>query len=209
MLIIGLTGSIGMGKSNAARMLCRLGLPVHDADAAVHRLLGPGGGAVRQVAALFPSALVDGRIDRKRLGDAVFGDLPALRKLEAVLHPMVRRSTQAFLDAAARRRAPVAVLDVPLLFENNLQRGVDRVIVTSAPPFIQRQRVLARRGMTVEKFNAILARQTPDRDKRRLADVVVKTGGSFGNTFRQLKGAVRRLRGLGHRPAQSRSRRPR
>ena len=196
MLIVGLTGSIGMGKSNAARMLRRLGLPVHDADAAVHRLLGPGGRAVPQVAALFPSALVDGRIDRKRLGDAVFGDGPSLRRLEAILHPMVRQSTEAFLAAAARRGVPVVILDIPLLFENNLERTVDRVIVASAPSFVQRQRVLARRGMTAEKFESILARQTPDREKRRRADIVVTTGGSFGETFRQIKKAVRRFRGL-------------
>ena len=161
MIVVGLTGSIGMGKSNAAQVLRRLGVPVHDADAAVHKLLGPGGRAVRKVAELFPKALNGNRIDRKVLGDQVFGDTPALRRLESVLHPLVRQSSRAFVAAAARRRLPVVVLDIPLLYESRGERSVDLVIVVSAPRTIQRQRVLARPGMTEDKFHAILARQVP------------------------------------------------
>ena len=191
MIILGLTGSIGMGKSNAATMLRRLGVPVHDADAAVHRLLGPGGRAVKRVAETFPEALAGDHIDRKRLGDLVFGDTPALRRLESILHPMVRRSSRDFLTQAARRRVPMVVLDVPLLFENHIEGTVDGTIVVSAPPAIQRQRVLARRGMTEAKFRAILARQVPDSEKRRRATYVVHTGGPLGDTLRQLRRILR------------------
>jgi len=194
MIVVGLTGSIGMGKSNAASALRRLGVPVHDADGAVHKLLGPGGRAVGRVAAIFPKALKGNRIDRKVLGDLVFGDTPALRRLEAVIHPLVRQSARAFLAAASRRRAPVAVLDIPLLYESGGEKTVDAVIVVSAPKQLQRQRVLARPGMTEEKFRAILARQVPDIVKRRRADYVVMSGGHRGETFRQLKRIVSRLR---------------
>jgi dephospho-CoA kinase len=194
MIVVGLTGSIGMGKSNAAHVLRRLGVPVHDADGAVHKLMGPGGRAVRKVAEAFPQALAGNRIDRKVLGDLVFGDTPALRRLEAIIHPLVRQSSRAFLAAAARRRARIAVLDIPLLYESGNDRTVDAVIVVSAPRQIQRQRVMARPGMTEEKFRAILARQVPDVEKRRRADYVVFTGGHRGETFRQLKRIVSDLR---------------
>lgn len=194
MVIAGLTGSIGMGKSNAALALRQLGVPVHDADAAVHKLLGPGGRAVRKVAAIFPEVLKDDRIDRKILGDRVFGDTAALRRLEAILHPLVRQSSRAFVAAAARRREKLIVLDIPLLYESGGEKTVDVVIVVSAPAQIQRQRVLARRGMTVEKFKSILSRQVPDGVKRRRADFVVRSGGHRGDTFRQLKRIVHRLK---------------
>jgi dephospho-CoA kinase len=193
-IVVGLTGSIGMGKSNAAHALRRLGVPVHDADAAVHRLMAPGGRAVRKVAELFPGALSGNRIDRKVLGDLVFGDTPALRRLESVLHPLVRQSSRAFVAAAARRRLPVVVLDIPLLYESRGEKSVDLVIVVSAPRAIQRQRVLARPGMTEEKFHAILARQVPDGEKRRRADFVVRTGGHRGETYRQLRRIVDMLK---------------
>jgi dephospho-CoA kinase len=193
MIVVGLTGSIGMGKSNAAHVLRRLGVPVHDADGAVHKLMGPGGQAVRKVAEAFPQALAGNRIDRKVLGDLVFGDTPALRRLEAIIHPLVRQSSRAFLAAAARRRSRIAVLDIPLLYESGNDRAVDVVIVVSAPRQIQRQRVMARPGMTEEKFRAILARQVPDVEKRRRADYVVFTGGHRGETFRQLKRIVSEL----------------
>lgn len=192
-ILVGLTGSIGMGKSNAAAALRQLGVPVHDADRAVHTLLGPGGRAVRAVAKAFPEALVGNRIDRKILGDIVFGNTPALKKLEAILHPMVGRSSRAFVAAAIRSRAKIAVLDIPLLYESGGEKMVDAVIVVSAPTQIQRQRVLARPGMTDEKFLAILGRQVPDVKKRRRADFVVRTGGHRGDTFRQLKRIVRKL----------------
>jgi dephospho-CoA kinase len=194
MIVVGLTGSIGMGKSNAASTLRRLGIPVHDADAAVHALMAPGGRAVAKVAEAFPEALSGNRIDRKILGDLVFGDTPALRRLEAILHPLVRQSSRNFVAAASRRHARIVVLDIPLLYESGGEKSVDAVIVVSASRQIQRQRVLARRGMTEEKFRAILARQVPDIEKRRRADFVVFTGGHRGETFRQLKRIVRLLR---------------
>ena len=194
MIVVGLTGSIGMGKSNAALALRRLGVPVHDADGAVHVLLEPGGRAVKKVAAAFPGALAGSRIDRKLLGDLVFGDTPALRRLEAIIHPLVRQSSRAFLAAALRRRVRIAVLDIPLLYESGGEKSVDAVIVVSAPRHIQRQRVLGRPGMTEEKFRAILARQVPDAEKRRRADYVVTTGGHRGETFRQLKRIIGQLR---------------
>lgn len=194
MIVVGLTGSIGMGKSNAAQVLRRLGVPVHDADAAVHRLMAPGGRAVHKVAEQFPQALSGNRIDRKILGDLVFGDTPALRRLEGILHPLVRQSSRAFVAAAARRRLPVVVLDIPLLYESRGEKSVDLVIVVSAPRTIQRQRVLARPGMTEEKFRAILARQVPDVEKRRRADYVVLTGGHRGETYRQLRRIVDELK---------------
>lgn len=175
-LLVGLTGSIGMGKSTAAGMLSALGYPVFDADAAVHRLLGPGGAAVSAVAEAFPGAIRAGRVDRGALGQAVFGEPEALRRLEAILHPLVRREREAFLAHAARNRARAVVLDIPLLFETGGEGRCDRVIVVSAPAFLQRQRVLARPGMTEEKFRAILAHQMPDAEKRRRADAVVMTG---------------------------------
>jgi len=193
-VIAGLTGSIGMGKSNAALALRQLGVPVHDADAAVHRLLAPGGRAVKKVAAIFPEALNGNFIDRKILGDRVFGDTAALRRLEAIIHPLVRQSSRDFVAAAARRREPLVVLDIPLLYETGGEKSVDVVIVISAPPQIQRQRVMARPGMTIEKFRSILARQVPDGTKRRRADYVVRSGGHRGETFRQLKRIVRRLK---------------
>jgi dephospho-CoA kinase len=194
MIVVGLTGSIGMGKSTAAKMLRRLGLPVHEADHAVHGLLGSRGAAVKAVAAAFPAALKGDRIDRRILGDLVFADTDALRRLEAVLHPMVRRSTRAFLMKAARARRPVAVLDIPLLYERGGEGRVDAVIVVSAPPQVQRWRVLGRAGMTDEKLRAILARQVPDSEKRRRADFIVKTGGSRGETLRQLRSILRTIK---------------
>ena len=187
MIVVGLTVSIGMGKSNAAQVLRKLGVPVHDADAAVHKLLGPGGRAVSKVGELFPKALSGNRIDRKVLGDLVFGETPALRRLEGILHPLVRQSSRAFVAAAARRHLAVVVLDIPLLYESRGEKSVDLVIVVSAPKTIQRQRVLARSGMTEDKFRAILARQVPDVEKRRRADYVVLTGGHRGETYRQLQ----------------------
>ena len=194
MLIIGLTGSIGMGKSTAAGMLRRLGLPVHDADAAVHRLMAPGGAAVAAVEAAFPGVTRDGGIDRGRLGARVLGDAAALQRLEGILHPLVRAEARAFLAKQARLRRPLAVLDIPLLFETGGERLCDAVIVVSAPPFIQRARVLRRPGMTEAKMQAILDRQLPDREKRRRADFVVQTGLNKAHSLRQLATVVRLLK---------------
>lgn len=199
MLILGLTGSIGMGKTTAAAMLRRLGLPLHDADAAVHRLMGPGGGAVAEIAAAFPGVERDGVIDRRALGDRVFGDAQALARLEAILHPLVRRAAYAFLRRQARRGRPLVVLDIPLLFETGGEALCDAVVLVSAPARVQAARVLSRPGMTREKFAAILAQQMSDREKRRRADFVVLTGLGKRETLRRLIGIVRLMR---RRPAR-------
>lgn len=194
MLVLGLTGSIGMGKTTAAGMLRRLGLPLHDADAAVHRLLGPGGAAVAEIAAAFPGVERDGAIDRKALGDRVFGNPAALAALEAILHPRVRRAALAFLRRQARRGVPLAVLDIPLLFETGGEALCDAVVLVSAPARVQAARVLSRPGMTAEKFAAVKAQQMPDAEKRRRADFVVPTGLGRRETLRRLTGIVRLLR---------------
>ena len=194
MLVIGLTGSIGMGKSTAAAMLRRLGLPVHDADAAVHRLMAPGGPAVEAVADAFPGVARGGGIDRGLLGAAVFGDGPALKRLEAILHPLVRNEARAFLAKQARLRRALAVLDMPLLYETGGEQLCDVVIVVSAPAFIQRARVLRRAGMTEAKMRAVMERQLPDAQKRRRADFVVQTGLNKAHTLHQLAAIVRLLK---------------
>jgi dephospho-CoA kinase len=191
MRVIGLTGSIGMGKSTAAAVLRRLGLPVHDADAAVHRLMQPGGAAVDSVEAAFPGVVVDGAVDRKRLGARVLNDDAAMKRLEAILHPMVRAEARAFLAKQARLRRPLAVLDIPLLYETGGERLCDAVIVVTAPPAVQRARVLRRPGMTEDKMRAVLARQMPDAEKRRRADFVVQTGLGKQHSLRQLATIVR------------------
>lgn len=174
MIVIGLTGSIGMGKSTTAKMFAEEGVPVHDSDEAVHRLYS--GAAVPLVEAAFPGVTVDGRIDRTLLGQRVIGNAEAIRKLEQIVHPLVRADADAFLARHRAVGAKLAILDIPLLFETGGRDRVDKVVVVSAPAAIQRERVLARPGMTVEKFEAILARQVPDAEKRRLADFVVDTG---------------------------------
>jgi dephospho-CoA kinase len=194
MLVIGLTGSIGMGKSTAAATLRRLGLPVHDADAAVHRLMARGGAAVRAVADAFPGVERDGAVDRGLLGARVLGDNAAMKRLEAILHPLVRAEAHRFLAKQARLRRPLAVLDIPLLFETGGDQLCDVVIVVSAPSFIQRARVMRRPGMTEAKFQAILARQMPDAQKRRRADFVVQTGLNRAHSLRQLARIVRLLK---------------
>jgi dephospho-CoA kinase len=201
MFVLGLTGSIGMGKSTAAAMLRRLGVPVHDADAAVHRLLAPGGKAVPAVLEAFPGVErgdAEGRtgIDRKALGKIVFGDPAALKRLEAVLHPLVRAEARAFLRRQARRRARLVVLDIPLLFETGGERLCDAVLVVTAPARVQAQRVLARPGMTPETFAAITAKQMPDAEKRRRADFLVPTGLGKAATLRRLRRILRLLDGV-------------
>jgi dephospho-CoA kinase len=190
MLILGLTGSIGMGKSTAAGALRRLGVPVHDADAAIHRLIGKGGAAVAAVERAFPGATRDGAVDRKRLGDIVFADPSARKRLEAILHPLARAGQRRFLMAAARRREPVVVLDVPLLYETGGDRRCDAVLVVSAPRAIQEQRVMQRPGMTREKLAGILKTQMPDAEKRRRADVVIQTGLDRRAALRQMRAAL-------------------
>ncbi|HLZ65758.1 MAG TPA: dephospho-CoA kinase [Aliidongia sp.] len=194
MILVGLTGSIGMGKSTAAQALRRLGLPVHDADAAVHRLLAPGGAAVAAVLAAFPGVgTAAGGIDRRALGARVFGDAVALKRLEAILHPRVRAAKRRFLAMAARRRCRLVVLDVPLLYETGGERECDAVLVVSAPAFLQRQRVLARPGMTEAKFRDILGKQLPDAEKRRRTRYVVPTGLGRRFSLDRLRAALRAI----------------
>lgn len=177
MFILGLTGSIAMGKSHAARSFRAFGVPVFDADAAVHGLFTPGGAAVGPVLAAFPDVAdaTDG-IDRKLLGQAVFGDDDALKRLERIVHPLVRATQRRFLMQQAAARRPLAVLDIPLLYETGGDALMDAVAVVSAPAFLQAQRVLRRPGMSRQRLDAVLARQWPDRLKRKRADLVICTG---------------------------------
>lgn len=201
MIVLGLTGSIGMGKSTAAGMFRALGVPVHDADATVHRLLEKDRAVHRAIAARFAGVVSGDAVDRQALGAAVFGDPDARRDLEAILHPRVRHAADQFLRRHRVLRTPVVVLDIPLLFETGGEARVDVVVVVSAPAFLQRRRVLARPGMSEEKFRGILASQMPDREKRRRADFVVETGLGKAYTFAKLKRIV-----LAIRAAQSGSR---
>lgn len=177
MVVIGLTGSIGMGKSTTARFFAEAGVPVHDADAAVHRLYG--GEAVPLIEAAFPGVSTAAAIDRDKLAKRVLGDPEALKRLEGIIHPLVRREEERFLADARRAGAPVAVLDIPLLFETGADRRVDAIVVVTAPPDMQRARALRRAGMTEEKFHGLLAKQIPDADKRQRADFVVDTSQGF------------------------------
>jgi dephospho-CoA kinase len=176
MRVIGLRGGWGRGKSTAAAVFRRARIPVFDADAAVHRLQAPGGAAIPPIAEAFPGAVRDGVLDRARLREAVLSDQGALRRLEAIMHPLVRSAERQFLAAARRRRAPMAVLDIPLLFETHGDKRVDRVLVMSAPASVQAARLRRRRRMEPEQIAAVLARQMPDRERRRRADDVVRTG---------------------------------
>jgi dephospho-CoA kinase len=169
MIILGLTGGIGMGKSTASAIFRRARIPVFDADAEVHRLQSPGGRALPVIAAAFPGTVIEGTLDRARLRAAVIGDPAALRRLEAILHPMVRAAEARFLAGARRRQVPLVVLDIPLLFETGGADRVDRIVVVSAPPAVQLARVRKRRRMAPEQIAAIIARQMPDARKRRLA----------------------------------------
>ncbi len=188
MRVVGLTGSIAMGKSTAARMIRAMGIPVHDADATVHRLTGPGGAAVAAIAAAFPGTVRNGAVDRRALGDRVFRDAAELQRLEGILHPMVRRAQRRFL--LRHRARPVVVLDVPLLFESRGDRRCDTVLVVSAPAWLQHQRVLRRPGMSAAKLAGILAKQMPDPEKRRRADHVIPTGLGFAATWKALRKAL-------------------
>ncbi|MAZ33124.1 MAG: dephospho-CoA kinase [Thalassospira sp.] len=193
MVILGLTGSIGMGKSTAGGMFRYLGVPVHDADASVHRLMVPGGAAFDPIISVFPDVLKDGRIDRQILGTIVFADSDALKRLEAVLHPLVRAEENRFLKLNRLAQRSLVVLDIPLLFETAGEKRCDHVAVVSAPKFIQRQRVMARSGMTDAKFSAILAKQMPDREKRRKADFIIPTGLGRAVTFATIRTIVDQL----------------
>lgn len=194
MIVLGLTGSIGMGKSTTARMFVAEGVPVYDSDAAVHALYARGGAAVAPVEAAFPGVVVDGAIDRARLSQRVLGNPEALKALEAIVHPLVGADRAGFFEAAVEASVDIVVLDVPLLFETGGDRKVDKVVVVSAPADVQRQRVLARPGMDPTKFEAILARQTPDAEKRARADFVVDTGQGLEHAHQQVRDLLSRLR---------------
>ena len=193
MIVIGLTGSIGMGKSTASATFRRLGVPVFDADAAVHGLQARGGRAVAPIGAVFPGSVVDGRVDREALRRAVLGNPAALKQLERIVHPLVRDEEHRFLARARRQGRRLVVLDVPLLLETGGEKRVDQVVVVSAPAAVQAARVLRRPGMTAERLASIRARQMPDAEKRRRADHVIPTG--IGRRFAQaaITRLVRRL----------------
>ena len=195
MIIIGLTGSIGMGKSTAAGMFRRMGVSVCDSDAIVHGLLGPGGAGVEPIGEAFKGVVVDNAVDRPALGQQVFADPAALKKLEVILHPLVQEAQAVFLTRAASRRAPMVVLDVPLLFEVGTAACCDAVVVVTAPRFLQEQRVLGRPGMTREKLDGALARQMPDWEKRRRANFVVQSGLGRSHTLNRLREIVTLLSG--------------
>lgn len=192
--LVGLTGSIGMGKSETARMFARLGIPAYDADAAVHALYAPGGGAVAPIGEAFPGTVANGAVDRAALAARVTGDPAAFKRLEAIVHPLVAALQRDFLDKAGSSGEPLVVLDIPLLFETGGENRVDAVVVVSAPAEVQRARVLARPGMTEEKFAAILARQVPDAEKRAKADFVIETGKGLDHAFAQVKEVAAALR---------------
>jgi dephospho-CoA kinase len=185
MFILGLTGSIGMGKSATAKMFAEEGVPVHDADAVVHRLYE--GEAVPLIEAAFPGTTADGKVDREKLGKRVLGDADAIKRLEQIVHPLVAAARDKFLADAEKSGAPVALLDIPLLYETKGERRCDAVVVVSAPAGVQRERSLARPGMTEQKFETILARQMPDAEKRRRADFVVDTSQGFDHAHAQVR----------------------
>ena len=194
MLVLGLTGSIGMGKTTTARFFADEGVPVLDADAVVHQLYD--GEAVAAIEKAFPGTSRDGRIDREELSRRVVGSPEALKQLEAIVHPLVRAAQARFLADAERSGAPVAVLDVPLLFETGGDRRVDAVVVVSAPADVQRARTLDRAGMTAEKFEALLQKQMPDDEKRRRADFVVDTSQSFDSARAQVRAILASVRAI-------------
>ncbi|MBC2883957.1 dephospho-CoA kinase [Ochrobactrum sp. CM-21-5] len=193
MIILGLTGSIGMGKTTAAKMFAEAGVPVYSADDAVHRLYS--GRAAPLIEAAFPGTVENGTVDREKLSAAVIGKPEALKKLEAIVHPLVREDEEGFLREAKKNGAAIALVDIPLLFETDGDARVDRVVVVSAPADIQRRRVLSRAGMSEEKLDAILARQTPDAEKRARADFVIDTSGSFDELRHQISAIIAKLSG--------------
>ena len=197
MIILGLTGSIGMGKSTVAKMFADEGVPVFDADAVVHRLQGPEGELVPEIEARFPGTTSASGVNRGALAERVLGEREALQNLEALIHPAVAREREAFL--AAHADAPLVLLDIPLLFEKGGWDAVDKIAVVSAPADVQRERVLARPGMTPEKFERILALQFPDAKKRARADFVIPTGGDFATTRASVRHIVACLSGAADR----------
>jgi dephospho-CoA kinase len=197
MLIIGLTGSIGMGKSETAKMFARQGVPVCDSDATVHALYDHGGLAVGPIGEAFPEAVVDGKVNRERLSRAVLGKPEAMKRLETIVHPLVGVAQRDFLMRAAASGAAMVVLDIPLLYETGGEKRVDVVVVVSAPAALQRQRVLLRPGMTPEKLDAILHKQMPDAEKRARADFIVDSSQGLAHAEAQVVAIIEQLK---HRP---------
>ncbi|MFM8681546.1 MAG: dephospho-CoA kinase [Alphaproteobacteria bacterium] len=193
MLLVGLTGSIAMGKSVASRILRRARIPVHDADAAVHALMARGGGAVEALEQAFPGCVREGAVDRAILRQRISGDAAAKRRLEAIVHPLVRAATRRFVARHARARRAVVVLDIPLLYETRAEDGLDAVLVVSAPAWLQRARALRRPGMTPELLAAFLAWQVADAQKRRRADAVATSALGQARTRRDLLAALRAI----------------
>ena len=193
MIVLGLTGSIGMGKSTTARMFRDAGVPVHDSDETVHRLYA--GKAAGLIEKRFPGVANDGVVDREKLAKAVLGKAEALKDLERIVHPLVRADADAFLERHRQEGARLALLDIPLLFETGGEDRVDRIVVVTAPAEVQRERVLARPGMTEEKFEAILSRQVPDAEKRRRADYIIDTGQGMDAARRRVAEIVDELTG--------------
>lgn len=204
MLILGLTGSIGMGKSTTAAIFEAMGVPVYDADAEVHRLYARGGAAVEPVGAAFPGVVVDGAVDRAALGAAVLDDGEALKRLQAIVYPLMKNRGQFFEETQAAGK-DLVVLDIPLLFETGGEVNVDAVVVVSAPADQQRARVLARPGMTQAKFEQILAKQMPDAEKRQRADFVVETGFGLERAREQVASVIAAMRDPDRRPKSRRA----
>ena len=199
MLILGLTGSIGMGKSTTANLFAEAGVPVYDADAAVHRIYQ--GEAAPAIEAAFPGTTVDGKVDRAKLSAKVLHDPAAIKRLEQIVHPMLGASRQKFLDDAEGSGAPVVVMDIPLLFETGGEKRVDAVVVVTTSPEAQRERIMARGTMTSEALDAILARQLPDAEKRRRADFVVDTSHGLDPVRERIRDILQQLARMPRRPA--------
>lgn len=197
MVVLGLTGSIGMGKSTTAKLFIEAGVPVYDADATVHQLYE--GEAVAAIEAAFPGTTVNGKVDRTLLSPKVVHDAEAMKRLESIVHPMLRAHHQKFLDDAERSGAPVAVVDIPLLYETGGENRVDAVLVVTTAPETQRERILARDGMTPEKLDAILTRQVPDAEKRKRADFVVDTSHGLEPVRTQIREILERARKMPRR----------
>ena len=196
MFILGLTGSIGMGKTTTAKLFAEEGVPVHDSDAAVHRLYE--GEAVAAIEAAFPGATANGKVDRQKLGAMVVNDAGALKRLEGIVHPLVRQSETRFLELARAAGEKIVVLDIPLLYETGAEKRVDAVVVVTAPPETQRRRVLERPGMTPDKLEALLAKQMPDSEKRARADFIVDSGGGLEVAREQVQDILQKIARLPH-----------
>ncbi|WP_373502521.1 dephospho-CoA kinase [Aestuariivirga sp.] len=194
MIVVGLTGSIAMGKTETAKMFANLDIPVFDSDGAVHELYGKGGEAAKEIGRLEPSAIIDEAVDRKRLAAKVLERPGLLHEIEKAVHPLIRVRQERFLSDMAQRGADIAILDIPLLFETGRDKEVDRIIVVSAPPDLQRERALKRPHMTVEKLDYILSKQLPDVEKRSRADYVIDTSVSLDDARRQVEAIIEDLR---------------